>query len=396
MAQSKNDWSWMDFVIPGLSSGLSFLGGLFGDSWEANAAHDQIQAQYDIANLNLQAQKDTNNVNALMSRERNEMAIQLQNEMNSFNKKMWDLNNQYNSPQMQLERARAAGVNPNVALGSPVAASPVQQTSIPQLETPRNEAPLMQFNPVKGYGHSRLIEGIGKALEGLSRLPFYHEELQSKRLENQRKKLENDALKNESDMYNNFVLYQNPNDADDLITQGEFDKLSDKEKDKYMYTESNGEKLPNLARFNIRSRGAFEAWKDMRNIRNFLDHVTEDNLQTKLRTAIAKEQLNATDKNGNPTVIWRLAHMPDVQYKNLLESYKKLAAENNWNSETKEINKKILDLSFKQLENATNHDFFTYIDKIGTGDMSTADYFKMFLVGLHDALSGASAFIRKR
>lgn len=66
------------------------------------------------------------------------------NRQNAYNLDMWNMQNQYNSPQAQMSRLKAAGLNPNMAAGSGSAggsASPVQQAS-----SPKYNAPTVQYN----------------------------------------------------------------------------------------------------------------------------------------------------------------------------------------------------------------------------------------------------------
>lgn len=83
----------------------------------------------------------TNATNLQLARERNANEIALQEAQNKFNLEQWNRNNEYNSPSAQLARYTAAGINPNSAVqgitGTTYNASPVQQTSIPNLTTPQ-------------------------------------------------------------------------------------------------------------------------------------------------------------------------------------------------------------------------------------------------------------------
>lgn len=55
----------------------------------------------------------------------------LQDEQNTFNKNMWDLENEYNSPEAQMERYIAAGINPVWAISKGDAGQAQQLTSAP-------------------------------------------------------------------------------------------------------------------------------------------------------------------------------------------------------------------------------------------------------------------------
>lgn len=53
---------------------------------------------------------------------------------NKQNKKMWDMQNEYNSPKAQMERLRAAGLNPNLVYGSGTVAN--TSSNSPQYNAP--------------------------------------------------------------------------------------------------------------------------------------------------------------------------------------------------------------------------------------------------------------------
>lgn len=409
------------------------IGGIFGsfNNMMTNSNN------YDIATMNMNMQHQTNEANKNMVRETNAAnkknveatnkanqqiasaynanQVQLQNDMNAFNKDMWNLNNAYNSPAQQIERARAAGINPNVVFGQPVAASPVQQTSIPQQQMAQMQPYIQQSskdvaprNDMKYQ--SSFLEQLGKGLSSLGKLPFVKEQLdmlkegvRGLRADNEAKEYDLQGRKDADAFYGGNAYYTATDGTDRILTQDEFDRLSDNEKTAFLdretpYVTINGERKPNYnaSQLPFRNKATFEAYKEVQALPNFFQNVRADRVQNELREYVAKYQIKEKDANGRPSVIYALAHMPETQYNNLVESYHKLLNENNWNAEDRELDKKILNLQFEQLDRASKHDFFTYIDKIGDGDMTTADYFKMFLVGLHDILAGASQFVRKR
>lgn len=78
----------------------------------------------------------------------NKQQRKMQRQEFANNKEMWNLANQYNSPEMQMQRLEAAGLNKNLVYGS---GSVVGNTST---QTPKYQAPniqrmpLEQFNPL--------------------------------------------------------------------------------------------------------------------------------------------------------------------------------------------------------------------------------------------------------
>lgn len=93
------------------SFGSSFLGGLF------NTGLGLLGSKYTADN---QLKKD----------------LQLQDKAFAQNVAMWDMQNAYNTPLAQMERYRAAGLNPNLIYGNGVS-SAGNASSAPQYEAPR-------------------------------------------------------------------------------------------------------------------------------------------------------------------------------------------------------------------------------------------------------------------
>ena len=75
----------------GIISGAgSLIGGLFSSGGSHYAARKQLQAV----------------------RETNQTNLQIAQQNNAFNERMWNMQNEYNTPQMQRARLEAAGLNP--------------------------------------------------------------------------------------------------------------------------------------------------------------------------------------------------------------------------------------------------------------------------------------------
>lgn len=116
---------------------------------ETNSANERINSATNATNTAIQ--RETNAANIQMNTENNALQQKLQEDMNAFNYRMWQENNEYNSPANQLARAQAAGINPNSALGTAVAASPVQQVSLPQTQAGHSDASFAQPYQAIGY-----------------------------------------------------------------------------------------------------------------------------------------------------------------------------------------------------------------------------------------------------
>lgn len=132
-------------VLPLITAGTNLLGnalGLLASNKQADAA--------------LKAQRETNQTN-----------IDLQQAQNDFNYRMWQETNQYNSLSSQVDRARQAGFNPNVVLSNSSTTSPVQQNTLPSINSGSDilmQSGLNQMQAFQGMGLSagNLIDNIMK------------------------------------------------------------------------------------------------------------------------------------------------------------------------------------------------------------------------------------------
>ncbi len=106
--------------------------GASGDVKATNSANERIAEATNDANRAIA--ESTNSANIQMNDANNQLQQKLQDQMNSFNEMMWEKNNEYNSPAAQIARGREGGLNPNSVLGNAVAASPVQQTTLPDMQ----------------------------------------------------------------------------------------------------------------------------------------------------------------------------------------------------------------------------------------------------------------------
>lgn len=143
--------SWFSNVIKDLSSAVKKYGGgvlastgIPGLSGLGSAmVADEGSKEQQKNNLEIQAN------NIALQRETNQSQIDLAREINQqsldFQKQMFDLTNEYNTPQKQVARLLAAGINPyndgqSGALQSGVGDMPsTPGQSVPQLTAPRND-----------------------------------------------------------------------------------------------------------------------------------------------------------------------------------------------------------------------------------------------------------------
>lgn len=109
--------SWLGSAI---TTGVSLLGGLIGNN-----------AQKKNINRQIRAQQEENQKN----REYNLMLAQQQN---AWNLEQWERENDYNSPEAQMERYRKAGLNPDLMAGGAQnlsASSPMMTAGAPSTPT---------------------------------------------------------------------------------------------------------------------------------------------------------------------------------------------------------------------------------------------------------------------
>ena len=99
--------------IPGIGKWGNFASSLGTSIFGSLSASDQWSTEAEFNANQAQLNRDFQRSERLASQE--------------FNLDMWNKNNEYNSPAQQLERAKAAGINPNAAIAgmSPGSSSPV-------------------------------------------------------------------------------------------------------------------------------------------------------------------------------------------------------------------------------------------------------------------------------
>lgn len=105
-------------AAPAIGAGVSALGNFFGSMFGANKQDKINQQQQDFA-------------------------LQMYQRQQADNQAQWAMQNEYNSPQSQMQRLRDAGLNPNMVYGSGSAvqqAGPIKGAEAPQWN-PKSVAP---------------------------------------------------------------------------------------------------------------------------------------------------------------------------------------------------------------------------------------------------------------
>lgn len=123
--------------------------------------------------------KATNKANKEMNAENNQTQIDLWNQQKEYDYKMWQENNAYNAPSAQVERLKAAGINPALALSnissgesrSTAGGQSTPQTTAATFENPANEVNMRVQN----------LALIGKQLSDISK---QYEETRSLEMQN--------------------------------------------------------------------------------------------------------------------------------------------------------------------------------------------------------------------
>lgn len=132
--------------------------------------------------------KATNKANKEMNAENNQTQIDLWNQQKEYDYKMWQENNAYNAPSAQVERLKAAGINPALALSnistgesrSSAGGQSTPNTTAATFENPANEVNMKVQN----------LALIGKQLSDISK---QYEETRSLEMQNNWQNVEKSA-----------------------------------------------------------------------------------------------------------------------------------------------------------------------------------------------------------
>lgn len=149
-------------------------------NWDAQT---QANTQnYKLGQENLALQRETNEQNKLLAKEQNALNYRMFQEQNAWNEAMWNKQNVYNSPQAQLERLKAAGINPQGAVSSTPASqltsADAKAVERAQMVAPQNNARMeAAFFPdfgdvvakaVNAYNQTRLANAQTKNYDALT------------------------------------------------------------------------------------------------------------------------------------------------------------------------------------------------------------------------------------
>ena len=124
--------------------------------------------------------KNTNATNYRIAQEYNANQIRLAEMQNQWNIEQRDFMNAYNSPEQQMKRFRAAGINPYMAVSNVSSGNQESQLSAVQ---PHQQAPSNMIAPNYDFVGKSVQDSIG-AIASLSQAAFANAEAKGKRIEN--------------------------------------------------------------------------------------------------------------------------------------------------------------------------------------------------------------------
>lgn len=153
--------------------------GFFSGLWKAVTAPAKIignGARYLWDSFTgVKQQQDANRTNIALQESANQQNRELSQYQFDRNLEMWNLQNAYNSPESQMQRYIAAGLNPNLASSSNGNAS-----NYPTYESPRMES--ARVNPTPSFGSSLskiagLVSGIAGVASTLNGLKYQNTQI---------------------------------------------------------------------------------------------------------------------------------------------------------------------------------------------------------------------------
>lgn len=186
---------------------MSFISAIpiIGSAIDAIVGNSQSQLEAQVARENtdktIQANKD-------LAKQAYEQNVQ-----------MWNLQNQYNSPQSQMERYKAAGLNPQLAVGG---GNPGNAGGIPSYQAPRVDYNYKAYNPAAGLA-GKLTEFMSFKMQQ-AQLQNLESAGQGIQLDNASKAMQNAALSKAVNIpggpqYNNMVEAMNMANLQKVLTQ---------------------------------------------------------------------------------------------------------------------------------------------------------------------------------
>lgn len=166
----------------GIGSAVGGIAGAAGSvfaSQEASgaaryAADRSYEGQVATNNANIQIANELNSTNIQNTRETNATNLKLAQMQNQWNVEQWNRENEYNSPVSQVERYKAAGLNPaslggsaSIPSGNVASADFANQQSPQANAMPQLVNPSAQSSQIMADGAFKQAEMIGRAVQGI-------------------------------------------------------------------------------------------------------------------------------------------------------------------------------------------------------------------------------------
>lgn len=170
--------------------------------------------------VNYFSQRDTNEANERMTRETNAMNSSIAQENRDWQESMWREQTAYNSPQAQMTRLQAAGLNPNLVYGqiaeSKMANAP--SPTVPHMEAAHFDAPKLEGNPVADYQQVKNQQALN-ALTNIN-IEKAKSEAISAAVDADYKQYENNKLQNAGVVKGDSALFRNVGRAWETFKSG--------------------------------------------------------------------------------------------------------------------------------------------------------------------------------
>lgn len=154
-----------------IGAGVSTVGNLIGGIFQNKANRENAKLAYQTAIDSIKMQEQANS--------------RLMDKSNAFNLEMWNKENEYNSPQAQMERYKAAGLNPNLVATQ---GTPGNAQGAPQASEISTDYSNYKSGPEKVAFKMDFLDNMVKSVVGIAGAL---EDLKSKNLDNEDKALRN-------------------------------------------------------------------------------------------------------------------------------------------------------------------------------------------------------------
>lgn len=347
---------------------------------------------------NKQIHESDNAFNAQQAELNRQFQAEQTEKQNQWNLDLWNKNNEYNTPQNQVDRLVAAGINPNMygSISSGTSSSTASSSSTPSGSQASAGSPIA-MQPTDSFRKTlQLVDTLVNGGTGIAKAFFQDSSLSANtRQANAQARLTN-ANAEAQEIQNNISrsydaglatagLYFNSNTAD-FINQQDYDALDDLQKRDYQLVTGNG-----TNKGTGQNTGIMKAAQAISTMFKDVNQNKASSLQAKLAATIFGKQIQ------DPDVINGLVKMPAKQFDELCGSLaritkelKLLDDEHDLNEDAHKLNEKQLDYIQAQMRNSQNSSMANFISHlVDKGNITWQDA----LIGLcvaFDSWAGSS------